>query len=193
MILPVFVANWELDCCQPEARIGEEWTGCLFLDPPTPWWVQDQNEGTSSEPGFGAIEVDVDVLRMATTDEAMALVDAGPARLGVKGLRGTGRHRLRGRISSWWHGPDPEGVQLQEVACRGVVRRVRLVPVEFERRGERSWFPVAELAPIDVRSTDERRRTYMDTDADRHHEDELLIDLEVLSIGRWTGGPEESS
>ncbi len=109
----------------------------------------------------------------------MALVDAGDLRLGVKGLRGKGRRRVRGRVISDWHGPDPDGVKLEEVACQGLVRRVRLVPIEFERRGEKSFYPVARLATIEARSTSERRLNYMDSNADRHYEDDLLVDVEV--------------
>lgn len=179
MIVPVFVSAWEMDCCQPEATVGEEWTsGCLFLIPPTPWWARE-GERASAEPELGVIELDVDVVRPAGTDESMALVDAGAVRMGVKGLRGTGRRRLRGRVMSDWHAPDVEGVNLAEVAFEGLVRRVRLVPIEYERRGDRSWFPVAELAPVDVRSTRERRHGDMSTDADRHYVDDLLVDLEV--------------
>lgn len=178
MIVPVFVSAWEMDCCQPDATVGEQWQGCLFLYPPKPWWVQEGDQW-SDDPEMSVIELDVDVVRSATSDDAMALVDAGAIRLGIEGLRGKGRRRVRGRVSSEWHGPDPKGVKLEEVAAEGIVRRVRLVPIEFERRGEKAFYPVARLSPIEVRSTSERRRNYMDSNADRHYEDELLVDLEV--------------
>ncbi len=167
-----------MDCCQPDATVGEEWSGCLFLYPPKPWWAEDR-ERWGDDPELGVIELDVDVVRSARSDDAMALVDAGDLRLGVKGLRGKGRRRVRGRVMSEWHGPDPKGVKLEEVACKGVVHRVRLVPIEFERRGEKAFYPIAQLAPVEVHSTSERRRSFMDTGADRHYEDELLVDLEI--------------
>lgn len=174
----MFVSAWEMDCCQPDATVGEAWSGCLFLLPPRPWWVQ-RGDHWSDEPDLGVVEFDVEVVRSAMADDAMALIDAGPVRFGMEGLRGKGRRRVRGRVISEWHGPDPKGVKLEEVACEGLVRRVRLVPVEFERRGEKAFHPTARLAPIDVRSTSERRRNYMDSSADRHYEDDLLVDLEL--------------
>ena len=178
VIVPVFVSAWEIDCCQPDATVGEEWTACLFLFPARPWWARE-GEQASADPQLGLVDLEVNVVRPASTDESMALVDAGAIRLGVRGLRATGSHRLQGRVVSEWHGPDPEGGQLEEVACRGVVRRVRLVPVEYEPRGDRAWFPVAELPAVEVRSTAERRRGYADTGADRRSHDDLLVDLEV--------------
>jgi hypothetical protein len=178
VLVPVFVSAWEMDCCQPDATVGEEWTGNLFFYPPKPWWLDEGGQG-DADPELGVIELDVDIRRSASSEEAMALVDAGDLLLGVKGLRGKGRRRVRGRVISEWHGPDPDGVKLAEVACQGLVRRVRLVPIEFERRGERSFYPVARLPAIDARSTSERRRNYMDANSDRHYEDDLLVDVEV--------------
>ncbi|MFN2608578.1 MAG: hypothetical protein ABR511_11920 [Acidimicrobiales bacterium] len=183
MVLPVFAAAWELECCQPEATVGQAWSACLFLNPPVPWWTEEDDEG-ASESALGVMELDVDVLRGAEGDEAMALADAGPVCLGVKGLRETGRRLLCGRISSEWHGPGPEGVSLGDVECTGNVRRVRLFPIAFERRGDRAWFPVEELSPVDVRSTGDRRRMRTD-DNDRHYRDTLLVDIEVST----THGP----
>jgi len=84
---------------------------------------------------------------------------------------------------SRWHGPDPHGVELDEVACEGTVRRVRLVPVVYEQRGKGGWSPIGQLAATDVASTSERRKFHkIQTDATGHqHHDDLLVDMEVLA------------
>ena len=74
----------------------------------------------------------------------------------------------------------PDGVELDEVECRGTVRRVRRVPL-VRKCKDGMWVPVSQLAAVDVAST-----------ADRHSDglppqepdvtyvtDDLLVDVEV--------------
>jgi hypothetical protein len=67
-----------------------------------------------------------------------------------------------------------------EIEAHGVVRRVRLVPIAYERRHGREWYPVAELSSIEVQSTADRRRGRVIEETDMYLQDALLVDLEVI-------------
>jgi len=41
-----------VDCCQPDATVGEAWNACLFLFPPKPCWASEGDQW-SDEPGLG--------------------------------------------------------------------------------------------------------------------------------------------
>ncbi len=171
MIFPVWVSAWEIGCCQPEAVVGQPWKACLFLHPPA-----------SDDASLAVVTLDVDVVRPAPAADGYGLARVGGVAIGVKGARDVGALNFQGRMLSRWHGPDPHGVELDEVASEGTVRRVRLVPCVFERRGDGVWSPIGQLAATDVGSTSGRRKFHdIETDANGHqHRDDLLVDLEIF-------------
>jgi len=131
---------------------------------------------------LAVVTLEVDVVRPAPAADGYGLARVGGVAIGVKGARDVGALSVQGRMLSRWHGPAPHGVELDEVACEGKVRRVRLVPVVYEQRGEGGWSPIGQLAATDVALTSERRKFHeIETDANGHqHHDDLLVDLEVF-------------
>jgi hypothetical protein len=61
MILPIWVASWELGCCQPEAEVGQSWAVPLrFTLGLTPWRATEFGIPLSPEQmSFGRVEVDL--------------------------------------------------------------------------------------------------------------------------------------
>ena len=50
MLLPVWVADWEFECCHPDAVVGEEWEACLTLQRGRdPWWVEQYGGSLTAE------------------------------------------------------------------------------------------------------------------------------------------------
>lgn len=142
MIVPVFAAAWELDCCHGDATVGQEWHACLYFHPSVsgrPDWPASPADST----GVEVVDLEVEIVRSAHGPDDMAIVAYEGLRLGVEGLTGSGRRRLRGRI--WTNGHGPEREELEAVACQGIVRRVRLVPVAYHREhaGSGVWAPAA--------------------------------------------------
>jgi hypothetical protein len=127
---------------------------------------------------LGVLEVDVDVVRPAPAPEGAALARVDGASIGVVGLQGMGKHHLRGRCIFEGH-TGPDGVALDEVECRGIVRRVRRVPLLYEPRGKRMWVPLAQLDPIDVHSTLGRDPDRVPIRGTTSMHDSLLVDLEL--------------
>ena len=113
---------------------------------------------------LGVFEATVELLRPAPHGRGAALVQlASRVRIAVVGFTlASGHNHVRGRLIYEGH-VGPEGVELEEVACRGMVRRVRSVPMVGA---------ASAGAPLDVRSTIERRR-------DGFRSDQLLVDLEI--------------
>jgi len=78
----------------------------------------------------------------------------GPLRVLVPQARRPGRQSFRGRVHTQTHqGPNEPGFGMH---CRGLVRRVRGVPLVHQLRGVVK-VPVAQGKPVDLRSTGARR------------------------------------
>ena len=179
MILPIWVATWELDCCQPDAVVGERWRGSVFLHPGPQWWVSEYNRQLPPEhKDLGVVELDVDVVRPTPAPEGAALARVEGVSIGVLGLQAMGKHHVRGTCIFEGH-TGPDGVALEEVECRGIVRRVRRVPLVYEPRGRRMWVPLAQLDPIDVHSTLDREPDRVPVGGATSMQDSLLVDLEL--------------
>ena len=180
VILTIWVSAWEMDCCQPDAVVGETWSACVLLEPAEPWWYGQSNRSTPP-PEVGVVELELDVVRAAPSADGYGLARLGAVSIGVKGAEAVGPQRVRGRLWNQWHGPDPDGLEFEETAVEGVVRRVRRVPIDYQRQiaDTRSFMPVGELQPIEAHSTIERRETSLSDPSNHHYHDELLVDLEV--------------
>jgi len=117
MLVPVFAAAWEFDCCHGDATVGQDWRACLYFHPSVsgrPDWPAAPAES----PGVEVVDLEVEIVRPAYEPDHMAIVAYEGLRLGVEGLVGSGRRRLRGRIWTNKHGPEKE--ELEAVHCVGV-------------------------------------------------------------------------
>jgi hypothetical protein len=157
VLLYVWVASWEFECCRPDAVVGERWGGSLILDRAQPWW-SEYVEGALPDDvlNLGVTEFDGDVANPPRAVDAPAVATVGTARIGVLGTVTSGRQRFRGRLQYEGHGGGPYDDVLDELDCEGVVRRVRGITYDYELRdtseGEMK-VPVAQRSPVDMNST----------------------------------------
>lgn len=64
MLIPIWAATWEIECCQPEAEVGKEWkVPVIFRPGADPWWVTDHGAGSTGEDG------QLGVVRLEATSE----------------------------------------------------------------------------------------------------------------------------
>lgn len=165
VIIPVWVASWEIECCQPEAVVGQEWAApFLRLAPPEPWWLAHASAPIPPEvEALGVVELDGAVVRDAASG-ALATCRSGDLCIVTPSPMTADAGRIRGRL--WFESHGGPGVSEDRLECRGVVRRVRGIPLVYELR-ERTQVPVAQAEPVDLASTTE------------HGFPEYLIDLET--------------
>ncbi|MEX0790587.1 MAG: DUF6578 domain-containing protein [Actinomycetota bacterium] len=174
MRVPIWVSAWELECCQPNATVGERWTvSPIGLKPPDPWWA---------EHAPGPVPDDVLALGVVTLDGTAAsttlhdrstIVDLGGNRVIVPG--GGGREvRLHGRL--WLDGHEhPEYQGASGLEWTGIVRRIRGIRLVYQPVTVYLAIPVEQMKPVDLSSTSEINDPRL---AD-HGFAEFLIDLEA--------------
>ena len=180
VILPVWVATWEYECCQPDASVGAAWKGSVFLHGAEPWWATEPSSLPPEVLQLGVVDLEVRVLRPAPGVGGAALVAADDIRLGAVGLDlSDGPQRIVGRVVFEGH-VGPGGVDLDEVECHGTVRRVRRVPLLRENR-DGMWVPIRQLPPVDVDSTADRQRDGLPPQQPgaTYVTDDLLVDVEI--------------
>jgi hypothetical protein len=149
VIIPVWAASWELSCCQPEAKVGEEWAVPIdFVANADPWWVTDWGASATDEQRRLGL-VTLTLTRVRSYDEGETRVAAGSLRFRMLDFPGGGRTSGRLRLDAH---PTSEKISSDEVMLHGVVRRIDLVPLRYER-GDNSYVPVAQLEAIDANST----------------------------------------
>jgi hypothetical protein len=179
VLLYVWVASWEFECCRDDAVIGSHWGGSLILEPAKPWWSKDAPGALPDDVlDLGVSEFDGDVARAPDTADLPAVVSVGSARVGVLGTITSGTQHFVGRLSYEGHGGGAYDAVLDELACNGIVRRVRGISYDYELRhtseGE-ARVPIARHVPIDLKSTGDR----YPTGRAGHPFVEYLIDLEI--------------
>ena len=154
--LPVMLDSWELECCQPHATVGEEWTALMVLDLGGPWWLRYATGPVPDDVrSFGVVELEGVVLRPAPRPHDLGLVATGPVRFAAS-VMAADQHLFRGVIRHEAHGGGPEGVLGTEIECTGTVRRIQGVAYRHESQlldGEEGMVPVAQEPPVDLRST----------------------------------------
>ena len=153
--LPVMLDSWELECCQPDAVVGEPWTAFLVLGAAEPGWLEYATDPVpDSVRDFGVVEFVGTVLRPAPRAEHAGLVATGPVRVAVVDVRGD-QQRFRGVLQHEVHG-QVEGVLSTENECTGIVRRIQGIAFRREEKlwdGEPASVPVAQEPPVDLEST----------------------------------------
>lgn len=175
MLLPIWVAARELDCCQPEATVGQTWRIPLVgLRSADPWWAKDASEPVPDEVmSMGVVELDAEVESVSFTGSS-AIASIGPdVRIVLPEVASEGPTQLRGRL--WLDGHehfevrDAPGLELS-----GTVRRIRGIKLVFEPVTVYLAIPKRQEAAIDLHSTTDRHDTIKD-----YGFAELLIDLEI--------------
>jgi len=165
VLVPIWIAPWELACCQPEAQLNEAWEAlALVLGDPEPWWASGAREAlTPIQLNLGVVEVEYDHVGSIGGKDLLRI--AGLLTVVSEAPVGAQQGTVRGRLRLEAH---DEELQLPALKCRGNVRRIQRVPLIYTETKPRHWYPCWQLDPVEVASTVER--------AER---DELLIELEV--------------
>lgn len=138
MKLPIWIASWEIECCQPNATVGKTWTTFPILNPGTlPWWADDATTkipddviklGTITMPGT-----------LQTLDGRTTITNRGIT-IPIHGDAHT--TPIHGRLIVDAH------VE-RRYPITGSVQRVRGIGYHYDRTG----LPVSQLPPVELRTT----------------------------------------
>ena len=175
MRFPIWVPATELECCQPDATVGEPWTASVVaLKEPQPWWVKHSPEPVSDEVlSMGVVEVE-GTAASSTMRGRSSIVHVGGLRVILPGERVNGTVRRRGRLWLEVHGhPELQGVP--GLQWNGTVRGISGIRLEYRPVTVYLAIPVRQEPPVRLVSTSDRRDPAM---LDRGFS-EFLIDLEV--------------
>ena len=162
-MIPVWLATWELDCCQADFAVGDSWaTRLVTYDDVRP--SADGSDGRNRRVGNGPLHGNRRARREGGHD--LALVRVGSFRIAVQGLRATGTVAGAVKLHFEGHGPG-QGGDPEEVLITGTVRRIERVPIIYREVRPRGFEVAGYRDPVDVMTTRERCR-----------HDALLITLE---------------
>ncbi|HEX2052784.1 MAG TPA: DUF6578 domain-containing protein [Actinomycetota bacterium] len=175
MQVPIWVSAFELECCQPDANVGEPWEASLVgLRPPEPWWAKHSPEPVPDDVlSLGVVDLE-GTAASATLHTKAAIVDLGGYRVIVPNPVPPGPVRVHGRLWLDAHA-HPELSHAAGLEWRGTVRRIRGIHLVYQPVTVYLAIPIRQQAAVDVLSTSDRRDPSM---ADRGFA-EFLIDLEV--------------
>jgi hypothetical protein len=170
---PVFVQDWQLECCGEPFEIGDEvtWTLVFLTDPAFP------------APEEMLIETDLETERVGTTEDG---ANGATVRVGDEfhawlagEAPGARRFAARGMLIEEHHG----GVPRRLPPTRGVVRRIRLVTEDYRNASGVAWEPVRGSARYEdvARTPDSFVRSDLDVGGAVHAmQTGLLVDLELV-------------
>lgn len=172
MLVPVFAASWEIECCQPEAEIGEQWdVPVSFRAEVDPWYVTEFGAAASDEViARGRVTLDIEVVRtigdyvVATDGRVYFLMQSADVAQNLTGRLWLDAHR------------EPDATEAQ---IHGVVKMVELIPLCYRPREEREFVPAEAGEPITVSSSAERYQRADLTPGVGMLSHEVLVWLEV--------------
>ena len=175
MRVPIWVSAFELECCQPDATVGEEWVASVVvLKPANPWWARHSPEPVPDEVRrLGVVDLD-GTASSVTLHARSAIVDVGGAPVVVPGVTSPGPVKVQGRL--WLDAHEhPEYQAMKQLEWHGTVRRIRGVRLVYQPVTVYLAIPIRQEPPVELMSTSARRDPAM---ADRGFA-EFLVDLEV--------------
>ena len=151
MIVPIWAAAWEIECCHPDATVGERWEAPLKFDPdPRVWWARDAGvEAPPEAHQLGLLEVDLS--RVPSPDSRPILFRHGTLTFSAPPDLSEGHHV--GRLWLDAHAEPPHELR----TARGKVARVDVVPLEYELVADRMYEARGQLPPRSVNSTLDRK------------------------------------
>jgi len=173
MNLPIWVSAWELECCQPDATVGEPWVASVVgLKPPDPWWAEHAPEPVPDEVrSLGVVNLE-GTAASVTLHARSAIVDLGGVRVIVPGVRSSGRVPVNGRLRLDAH-EHPEYQGAQGLEWNGMVTRIRGIRLIYQPVTVYLAIPVRQENPVELHSTSDPNDAAM---ADRGFS-EFLIDI----------------
>lgn len=152
--LPVWIAEWEIGCCWPDAVVGELWEAPgAFVRQAAPWWSE---LGTVSIPEsvrtLGRWTV-VGTIVEGAPDEECGVMDVSGLRLPILGPVEPGPLTAEGVYQFDAHGGFVvAGVENEDAAGPvGVVQRV--LGIEYVWSEADGGVPIGQKAPVELTTT----------------------------------------
>lgn len=172
IVLPLWAATWELECCYPEASVGERWEAPVTLRPETdPWWVSDH--ATEEQRTMGLVTLEPDLIHR---DNGGCMVEWNSLRFRIE--EPPRSSPITGRLYLDAHAEFGD-IDPAEVTIQGVVERMEMIPIRHREWEERFFVPAEQLPAIDVTSTLERDRLQTRGGSEGWIMPELLIWLKI--------------
>ncbi|HYO61393.1 MAG TPA: hypothetical protein VEU29_05795 [Actinomycetota bacterium] len=170
MLVPIWAATWELECCQLEAEAGKEWKVPVAFRPGRdPWWVTSYGAtATQEQRQLGIARLDATAVEV-DEDFGQQLMTAGP--ISFRAETGVRPGPIEGRLSLDAH-VDPNPFRGRDLV-RGVAERVQIVPLRFVKKTDRVMVPAEQLDAVEARSTTQRGDVL-------RWRDEGLVDVDLL-------------
>lgn len=175
MNVPIWVSAWELECCQPDATVGERWVASVIgLRPPEPWWAEHAPDPIPEEVrSLGVVDME-GTAASRTLHSRSTIVDIGGSRVIVPDVTGSGIVKVHGRL--WLDAHEhPEYRGTEGLVWTGVVRRIRGIRLIYQPVTVYLAIPVRQEKPVELSSTSDRNDPAM---SDRGFS-EFLIDLDL--------------
>ena len=152
MILPVEVDGGDLDCCQPEAEVGQRWSVPVLFVPEADGDGRFETPLTPSQEEQERVVLDLSRVRGFEDDEfeiglfeSMGLRFRGPRDLD------DGVHAGRLRVDA--HRADGAAIP---AVLSGVVARISLLPILYRRTDRQGYLPSRMLEAIPAQSSRDR-------------------------------------
>ena len=157
MIIPVWIATWEIQCCIPHVATGQEWEAPLSLE-------EIQLGDTDLEASGWSVmrRHDPIAFRGRATPKGVnggppTLVDMGMIRAGTNEDLAVGEVEGHARVWARWHGhfdqPDIETDLAQDFTVKGKVSRVSYVPGRYREAEPKLFLLVGYGHPREIGDT----------------------------------------
>lgn len=179
MNVQIWVSAWELECCQPDATVGEPWVASVVgLRPPEPWWAKHAPDPIPRETlNLGVTDLEGRAASRTLHTES-TIVDVGGGRVVVPGWTGEGPVKVHGRL--WLDAHEyPEYRGVDGLVWSGIVQRIRGIRLVFRPVTVYLAIPIRQEEPVEMSSTSGRD----DPVASDRGFTEFLIDLKTGPTG----------
>jgi hypothetical protein len=163
-VLPIWLATWELDCCEEDFTVGDEWESTLLAYEGLTSTRAQPVGWTLDHDGF--ITISGQVLQHAANEDQLALVDVGQFRLGARGVVTSGH--VGGRTRLHFDGHGPFFIEPAEILVSGVVKRIQRYPIIWRHVEDVFYERAGHRPPVDISGT-----------AERVPDDDLLVHLVI--------------
>jgi hypothetical protein len=160
--LPIWIASWEIACCQPAAIVGSEWTTYPFVNIGSlPWWADKAKQPIPTQVAeLGTIVFDGTLNRRSNRSKRRnrTTITTGGITLPIRGIAADPPFTARLVVDA--HADDIATALL----ITGIVEHV--LGIRYERS---DGYPVAQLPAIELQSANDQENGF----------DEYLVTLRI--------------
>jgi hypothetical protein len=155
--LPIWIASWEIACCQPAAVVGSEWTTYPFVNIGSmPWWADKAIPTQVAE--LGTIVFDGTLNRRSKRSKGRnrTTITTGGITLPIRGIAADPPFTARLVVDA--HDKYPG------LPITGIVEQV--LGIRYERS---NGYPIAQLPAVELQSANDQENGF----------DEYLVTLRI--------------